>query len=245
MSSIVAPVIREVTPGVVIFSVPFKLGLIPFGGRSTAIQLSTGDVWLMASHQPEETTRSALASLGRVRYIVSAAAGHNFYLAAYKSLYPDALVIGVDGQQEKLASQGVKLDGVYFSDASETKYGFEDEIASIPFYGHSRSALAFYHTATKSLVQADLLFNLPARESFSAIKQTGSIPLLTSQFKPGAFLHQQTVSGFIVDKGLFKRASDQVLSLDMERIIPCHGDVLERSKGDDPHGKWELAYRFL
>jgi len=37
------------------------------GGRSTAIRLASGDVWLLASHALDATTKDALAKLGNVK----------------------------------------------------------------------------------------------------------------------------------------------------------------------------------
>lgn len=40
-------VIRDLTPNVVTFSVPFKrFGMIPIGGRGTLGEYPTGDLWL-------------------------------------------------------------------------------------------------------------------------------------------------------------------------------------------------------
>lgn len=45
------PFIREIIPGSIItFSVPFSRGPVPFGGRSTAVKLNSGEVFLAASH---------------------------------------------------------------------------------------------------------------------------------------------------------------------------------------------------
>lgn len=58
------PIIREVTSDLITFSVPFSRGGLPFGGRSTAVKLSTGDVFLAASHP---LTDGQLAYFGCVR----------------------------------------------------------------------------------------------------------------------------------------------------------------------------------
>ncbi|KAH7097104.1 hypothetical protein BKA62DRAFT_717554 [Auriculariales sp. MPI-PUGE-AT-0066] len=244
MSTPVKPAIRQVTQDITTFSVPFKIGFLPLGGRSTAIRLTNGDVWVLASHPIDQDTRQTLDAMGHVKYIVSGDVDHYFFLADYKAAYPNALVIGPDGLQAKLEKQGkgVKLDGVYFVDSDDKRYGFEDEVHPFdPFHGHAKMDVAFYHIASKSLVECDLLFNLPATESFKTIGGTGSIPLLTSLFKPGKFLHNQAIKGMVTDKVKVKVASDAVLALDLERIIPCHGDVLERA--DDPRGKWEATFK--
>lgn len=47
---------------------PFTvLGMAPVGGRSTAIRLRSGDVWILASTPLNDETRQKLAELGPVK----------------------------------------------------------------------------------------------------------------------------------------------------------------------------------
>ncbi|KZV87793.1 hypothetical protein EXIGLDRAFT_741299 [Exidia glandulosa HHB12029] len=232
-------VIREVAPGVTIFSVPFKRGFLPLGGRSTAVKLSDGGVWLLASHALDASTRAALDALGPVHYVVSCDNAHSLFLSQYKDAYPEAKLIGVSGHEEKLKS--LKFDGVYGKDAEGTTYGYEDEIHVVYFPGHAQKDVAFFHVASKTLIEADLLFNLPARESFSKTGSSGSIPLLTASIAPGGFMHKTVLGGFIKDKASYRTSYDKVLALDFARIVPCHGDVIEK----DAKAKWQEAYKPL
>ena len=43
------------------------LGLFPVGGRSTAIKLAAGDVWILASTPLTDETKQKLAELGEVK----------------------------------------------------------------------------------------------------------------------------------------------------------------------------------
>lgn len=68
---------------------PFaRFGIIPLGGRSTAIKLANGDVWVMASTPFDEPTKATLAKMGPVRYIVGADSVHHLYLGAFLDLSP-------------------------------------------------------------------------------------------------------------------------------------------------------------
>lgn len=68
---------------------PFaRFGIIPLGGRSTAIKLANGDVWVMASTPLDEPTKATLAKMGPVRYIVGADSVHHLYLGAFLDLSP-------------------------------------------------------------------------------------------------------------------------------------------------------------
>lgn len=49
---------------------PFsRFGIIPVGGRSTAIKLSNGDVWVMASTPLTTETKAKLNELGPVKFV--------------------------------------------------------------------------------------------------------------------------------------------------------------------------------
>lgn len=60
----------QVTESVWTFSKPFSrfLGFFPMGGRSTAIKLSDGTVWAIASTPLSAETKEVVDNLGPVRY---------------------------------------------------------------------------------------------------------------------------------------------------------------------------------
>lgn len=53
------------------------------GGRSTAIKLSSGDVWVIASTPLSDETKAAVDKLGTVKYILAADADHHFFLCEW------------------------------------------------------------------------------------------------------------------------------------------------------------------
>jgi len=54
-----------------LLSSPFnKLGIVPFGGRSTAIKLQDGNVWVMASTPLSQETYDTIAKLGPVKCVL-------------------------------------------------------------------------------------------------------------------------------------------------------------------------------
>ena len=46
---------------------PFMLGIVPMGGRSTAIKVETGGVWILASTALNNETKQKLDELGEVK----------------------------------------------------------------------------------------------------------------------------------------------------------------------------------
>ncbi|KAJ3714651.1 hypothetical protein DFJ43DRAFT_859763 [Lentinula guzmanii] len=239
-------VIREVTPGVWTFSRPFgrgPLGLLPWGGRSTAVKLHNGDVFVLASTPLTEDTKSAIDALGTLKWIIAADIVHHLFIGQYKKEYPEAKVIGVEGLREKKEKnkESLMIDGEYGVNPPETLYGFEDEIKACYFSGFANKDVAFLHVATKTLIVADLLFNLPGTEQYSKSKASPKVPII-GKLNPESSMHKRLLWTIGKDKDAMRRDAKIVSGWDFERIIMCHGDVIETG------GKraWEEAYsRYL
>ena len=232
-------VIREVARNVVTFSKPFaRFGLFPVGGRSTAVRLESGDVWLLASTPLNEETKAKLNEMGPVKYIVGADAVHHLFLTDYKREYSSAKVVGVAALVDK--KKGVlEFDGVYGRDPPETKYGYEPEIQACYFSGFQNQDVAFLHGPSKTLIQADLLFNLPGTEQYSKSNSSGKFPFF-STLGPMMRAHKTFVWSAGRDKAAMARDAKTVAGWDFDRIIPCHGDVIETGG----NAAWREAYKW-
>jgi len=219
-------VIREVKRGIWTFSRPFlRAPFIPIGGRSTAIKMNDGSVFLFASTKADEETLTKIKEIGTVKYIVAPDLGHYLNLHAFSEAFPDAKVIGVDGVEPKVP--GVRFAGVYGKDPEGTVYGYEDEIEAVYFSAFENKDVAFYHKASKTLVEADLLFNLPAHEQYSKSKDSGSswVPGLGS-LHPFTWLHRTMIGSLAKDIQANSAHAKADNAWDFDTIIPCHGDVI-------------------
>ncbi|KAF9530013.1 hypothetical protein CPB83DRAFT_851435 [Crepidotus variabilis] len=228
-------VIREVASGVWTFSAPFSRFGVPIGGRSTAISLQEGGVWVLASTPLDIETKTKLDELGHVKYIVSPDAVHHLYLSEFKRTYPSAKLIATAAAIQRHGDPK-QFDGAWGRDEPIAKYGFEREIDVCYFSGHHNREVAFLHRASKSLIQGDLLFNLPAKEQYSKSKASGSF--LGLAFQPQGWLHRKLTWTLGMDKEAMKRDVMTVSGWDFDRIIPCHGDVIE----NDGKKAWNDAY---
>lgn len=132
MANSVPPVVRTISPNLTTFSKPFsRFGVLPIGGRSTAIKLKDGNgVWVLASTPLDEPTKTKLQEMGEVklvlslyllgifrwistfssfRYLVAGDLVHHIFISDYKNEYPNAKLIGVEGVPEK--NYKLKFDG--------------------------------------------------------------------------------------------------------------------------------------
>ncbi|GAA6060627.1 hypothetical protein JCM10212_006378 [Sporobolomyces blumeae] len=229
-------VIRKLDDQVTIFSVPFsRMGLVPFGGRSTAIKLQSGNVFLAASHALCPDTLSTISSLGPVKHLVMLDAEHGMYTEQYHKAFPDAKLYFPPKAVKKWKSKGLLNEGAsnYFSFGEGLADPFEvdtaAEIKSADFTrAHLNEDIAFYHAPTKTLIEADLLMSLPPTEQYSKSTSRNSIPFLSKMMKPGSSIHQKMLWHLVAkDKQEMSRAAKEVAAWDFDRLIPCHGDVIE------------------
>ncbi|KAJ6614578.1 hypothetical protein B0H10DRAFT_1803078 [Mycena sp. CBHHK59/15] len=234
-------VIREVTENVWTFSRPFTVGgFLPVGGRSVAIKLSNGGVLLVASTPLDAETKQKVDKLGPVQYIIGSNAAHYLFLGEYKRAYPNAKLLAPEDAVSKPATKSLKFDGIWGRDAPNTVYGFEEDVSrttitiSRYFPGRANKDVVFFHPASRTLIQADLVFNLPCTEQarspfyihYSKSKSSGKT-LFAGAFKP-SWLQSKLTSLLVQDKAAMKRDIATVMKWDFDRIIPCHGDVIER-----------------
>ncbi|POW02821.1 hypothetical protein PSHT_11943 [Puccinia striiformis] len=225
-------VIREIVKGTILtFSKPFKrMGIVPIGGRSTAIKLSDSSVWLLASTPLTDETRQQIDQLGPVksahqsphhstnkipnlcnlnsnRFIAVADMEHTGFITQYTDAYPEAKVYGPEGVAKKL---GINVHE-WTSDKNHNPMEYDtqvlkDEIKAEYFDGFINKDIAFLH-----------------------------VPELASNFtswfgtlSPDSKIHQRFVYNLAAtNKTSMAHSAYKVDQWDFDRIIPCHGDVID------------------
>jgi len=206
------------------------------GGRSTAIKLSDGDVWVLASTPLCDQTKAKLRELGDVRYIIGADLVHNLYLGQFQKAYPDAKLVTVEGVIDRI-DDNLRFDGLLGRDPPNAWYGFENDIKYCYFSGFKNRDAAFFHPASKTMVEADLLFNLPAKEQYSETWSPNPFKFLP--LNPYSSAHRKFVNSHYDHEENMRRDAKTVASWDFDRVIPCHGDVIETGG----NAAWRAAYQ--
>lgn len=223
--------IRALNQDITIFSCPFsRFGLFKIGGRATAIKLQNADVVIVSAIKSTPEIQNTIKALGTVKYLVAPDVEHHLNLDEYAKLYPNAKIIAVEGLPEK--HPHLKFHKVF----GESKYdnveiGWESEIETVYFPGHSNKELALLHKPTKTLIEADIVFNLPAFEQYKGSSSSAGIGGFLSPFKNLSLTHKShrtlTWNMLAKDKKSFKASLLQVQKWDFVNLIPCHGEVVE------------------
>jgi hypothetical protein len=166
-------------------------------------------------------------------------------------------VLGVEGLPEKREKTkefaGTKFEHVWTkSNKADFKVDeeFDKEFDYEYVHSHSNKELVFLHKPDKTLIEADLMFNLPATEQYSRTKEGAEKGTLTKLFiglmsaQPTSvwqkrFLWYVASAG---DRPGFNQSVKKIDTWDFQRIIPCHGDVIEsNAKGVFRHVmEWHL-----
>jgi hypothetical protein len=170
--------------------------------------------------------------------------GHHMYVAKYREVWPDAKTIGVRGLAQK--RKDVQWDFTYddWLTSPEEHYGFSQDIESVFFEGFITYAVAWYHKPSKTLIVSDLLMNLPATEQYDP--SSAAMGLFSKEFakraNPSSVWFRRLIYYVAsVDYSLMRRDTKRVAQWDINRIVACHGDLIE----DGGSEAWATMYAWF
>lgn len=161
-------VIRDIAPNITTFSVPFNR-FAPFGyrkfvavgNRATAIRLQDDRILLLNPVPLKASILEKLNALGGVNFI-ACDLGHHLSITDYLKIWPDAKTIGVPGLNSK--RKDLRWDfvcGDWRRGSPEDEFRFAQDVDTVMFEGFVTYSVAWYHKPTKTLIQSDLMMNLP------------------------------------------------------------------------------------
>ena len=212
--------LTTIAPGLFESTQPLRVAGFDLGHRMTVVQLPGGE---LAIHSPVELSTSVARDVEllaerteRVRWIIAPSVMHDLYLAEWMNHFPRA---------QLLHSPGLKLKGLDLARtiplSRESTAFFDGALEAIPIDGMPRiNEFDFFHPASRTLIVADLIFNLAPGRGFQKILQ--KVNGIHERTAPSRFFRQ-----FIsYDEG-FQRAIAEILDKDFDRIIVGHGSKIE------------------
>ncbi|KAF2232665.1 hypothetical protein EV356DRAFT_525048 [Viridothelium virens] len=235
-------VIRKVTPNITTLSAPFsRFGRVKIGGRGTIVRLSSGALAVFSPVALTPEVKETVRGMGEVKYIAAPDLEHHIFLGPWHDEYPSAKVIGPEGLAEKRAKQ--KNENVPFSvifsskdkEANKVDPEFDADFDHEYVDAHPNKELVFNFRPDKTLIEADLLFNLPATEQYSRHGESPTSGVLTQFFNSinntrGNAIWQKRLIWYAFsasNRTSFNASIAKINKWDFNRIIPCHGDVIE------------------
>jgi hypothetical protein len=180
-----------------------------------------------------------------VRYLIATDIEHHIFLSDWAAAYPNAKLIGPEGLPEKRAQADDPKIGkepfavvVTQENARTVKIGddFDADFDMEYVHVHPNKELVFCYRPDKVLIEADLMFNLPAEEQYSRVPEA-------ERPKPGVlgkvFNSFQTTQGdaggmkrFLwhvasrADRKGFNESVERIAAWEFDSIVPCHGETI-------------------
>jgi Domain of unknown function (DUF4336) len=208
------------------------------------VRLATGALAVFSPVALTPEVKAKLQALGNnVRYIMAPDMEHHLFLSEWHAAYPSAHIIGPEGLPEKRAADASITHKVPFSTvfhaankldtrvSPEFDADFDYEFVD----AHPSKEIIFFYRPDRTLIEADYLFSLPATEQYSRSSEPPNKSLLTRLFTilqstQGSAIWQKRVQWYAVsskDRIGFNASAQRIDKWDFDRIIPCHGDVME------------------
>lgn len=225
------PVLHPLSADLWVCRVPYRAMGMPLGRQIVVARLPAGGLWI---HSPVPMTpelRRELAALGEVRHVIGPNLWHDECLREFQAEYPAALFHAAPG----LAA--CKKDVRFGAELSDTPHpDWAGTLEQHLVHGMPRmNEIVFFHPASRSLIIADLGFNLGPdgpwwfgllMRAYGVWNRFGPTPLEKWMMK---------------DRAAVRDSLDRILAWDFDRVIVGHGRNLEA----DARRIFREAYSFL
>lgn len=208
--------------------------------------MSSGSIAVFSPVNLTPSVRDTVSSLGgRVKYIAALDLEHHIHLSTWKKAFPDAEIIGPEGLYEKRQSvpeyRDTPIQHIMRKEGKDQELRwhisdeFNKEFEVEYVYGHGSKEVVFLHKPSCTLIEGDLLFNLPAREQYSKTGESATSGILTKLVRPllstaPPATWQRRFAWYVLsqeDRGAFSESMKRIDKWEFNRLIPCHGDVIE------------------
>ena len=170
---------------------------------------------------------------------------HHIFLSSWSAAFPSAKIIAPEGLAEKRAKLSASDKSVtnvpistIFTKANKDTIKVSEEFDADFEYEfvdtHPNKELVFFHKPSKTLIEADFLFNLPATEQYSKSGIDATTGWATRLFggiqnTRGSAIWQKRMLWYAFsssDREGFNKSAKKIGSWGFENVVPCHGDVI-------------------
>ena len=189
---------------------------IPFPTRMTVIRIADGSLALISPIPIDDALAAELAALGRVTHLIAPNLLHHLHLEPAHRRYPDARVMGPPGLAAK--RPGLAFDPIVMGERSI----LHDSVSALTLDGAPLiMETVFLHLPSRSLVVADLVFNVETPPSLL------TAVLLTATGTRGRLAQSRLWSFAQKDRAAMRASCRRLLAWDFDRLIVAHGNVIQ------------------
>ncbi|HYY74467.1 MAG TPA: DUF4336 domain-containing protein [Solirubrobacterales bacterium] len=210
--------IRELVPELWVVETPLRFLGVEVGRRMTIARLRAGGLWIHSPARLTDGVRTSLEAIGEPRFVVAASAIHgHVFMEQYRTAYGEVDLFaapGLDRRRKDLAFDGML--------GSTPDPRWADDIDQALFLGHLIPEVLFLHRASGTLIVGDLVVN--------ERRQTAPFATRFAWRLEGAFGSPgvpRTLRLTTRNRKAARRAVEQVLEWEFDRIIVGHGEIIE------------------
>lgn len=225
-----ASLLTQFAPDVWEYNAPLRVIGIEMGHRMTVVRLPGGTLWVHSPTEWSPELDAELRALGEPRHFAIPSRFHDGFLRKWFETFPNSLFSAAPGvandhpQMPPTSLLGPRFPGV------DDGTLLAKSINGMPWVNE----VVFLHTPSRTLIVADLMFNLdpPDFSSRLLLRLNGALgkPAPSRMFRLA-----------IRDKNSFRQSLSGVLGWDFDRIIVGHGDNIRENGQAILRG----AYSFL
>lgn len=210
---------------------PVWFGGVRLRSRTTIVRLAGDALWVHSPCAPTDEVCAALDALGEVRWIVVPNRFHHLQAPATAARYPNAVVVGAKTAEARNPRVRVATDTDDPAYLRSTPELLPIRLKGVPFLDET----VFFHSATGSLIAADLLLCACARDHW------------TWRIAARLFGRYENVKT-PPDVRMYTRASEaaaesiaQMSALPLQRILVAHADPITDRPARQLAEAWEFA----
>lgn len=189
---------------------------LQLGTRMTVVRLANGGVLIHSPVALQPALRAEVDAIGPVRHIMAPNLGHHLYAGEWADAYPDALVHAAKGLEKR--RKDLRIDHALRGSLHEE---WRDDLEAVYLAGTMLGETVFLHRPSRSLIVADAIENIDTSPHWPtrAYLKLGGI-----HGRPGV---SRGLRPMYRDRPASRRAVDEILTLDFDRIVLAHHEIIE------------------
>jgi hypothetical protein len=213
--------IIEVARG--LWEIPFDFSIlgVRMGRRTLLVQLPDGSLQLHSPGRIDLSLQSRIEQIGPVSAIIVPTNFHDTYLRETLPLFPNATWYAPDGfpkiQPSDRPPQSFENAPPHWREVLTWK-----KLEGIP----SLNEHLFLHRPSRTLLVADVVFNI-GPEAGAWTRWFFQVNNAYNQLRPTRLFR-----ACIKDRTAFRNSFEEVLQWDFDRLIPCHGKIVQTGAKD-------------
>jgi hypothetical protein len=208
---------RELVPGkVFVHEHPVRLGGGQLLTRMTLLVLADGGVVIHSPVPFDDELRAETTAIGEVRAIVAPSNCHHLFVPDAQRAFPGVPVYGVPGLERKRP----ELPWQPLTEAL-----WQGEIDRVYIGNRVMNEVVLFHRASRTVVATDLV------EHFR--DETPGVDWVVRTYVKACFMWNKPRPApelrlFTTDRAAARRALEQILAWDFDRMVIAHGELFEQ-----------------